>query len=274
LSEQTKDLRDLSVLVTSIVIAGHVDDYFSASFSEMRSWNDRNGFHNVEYRHQPAVLVEKGRDDAVEHALKQGYDAIMQIDADMCEFPSNAMALMLHRLWIEYPWADAIGGYCNLKGPPYLPTIDTGTGRWENWYPGSGVLPVIRTGGAFLMVKTTAFRKFGPPWFRTRIANSPLAALADVDNFARCKLDGENPFYNTPDWLSLKMEAGKAGGGESSIGEDSGFCDRLKAAGGQILVDTDIVVGHVAKQVITWRDHKKMIDDHKKQERLVVGVTK
>jgi hypothetical protein len=147
-----------------------------------------------------------------------------------------------------------VGAYCNLKSPPFLPTIDTGTGTWEPHFPGSGVLEVIRTGGAFIFIRAEALRRFGPPWFRQKISNKPLDALVNVDN------------------LSLKMVARQGGPGESGIGEDSGFCDRLKAAGGRIFVDTDIVVGHVGKEVITWQKLKESMDRRERNGRLAVGV--
>jgi hypothetical protein len=245
---------------------------YAAHHEELRVFNERNGFQCIEYKRLPATLVESGRDAAIAHALQYNYDAVLQIDADMSPFQPNAMAHLLEQLFVNVPAADAIGAYCNLKAPPFLPTIDTGTGTWENHYPGGGVTEVIRTGGAFLMAKTSAFRKFGPPWFRTKISNKPLDALVNVDNFARCKLSGKNPFYDSADWLSLMMTAREAGPGESGIGEDSGFCDRLRAAGGHIFVDTDIVVGHVGKEVIDWRKHKEAMDKREEVARQAVGV--
>jgi len=41
---------------------------------------------------------------------------------------------------------------------------------------------------------------------------------------------------------------------EGHVGEDSGFCDRVKAAGGFIAVDTSVVAGHTVKRVIKADD--------------------
>ena len=268
---ETKQLSDLHGLVASIITAGHTDDLFAQCWAEMRVYNQKEGFTNTEYMMIPAALVEGGRDSAVMHSLEHNYDFLLQIDADMT-FAPDSMVRMLHRLFADLPFADVLGGYCNLKQAPYLPTIDTGTGTWEPHYPNSGVLEVIRTGAAFVMCKTEAFRRFGPPWFRTKISNKPLDALANVDNFARCKLDGNNPLSNLPEWTALLADARQAGPGESGIGEDSGFCDRLKAAGGRIFVDTDIVAGHVGKEVITWEKLKETRDKMEELRLLACGV--
>jgi hypothetical protein len=58
-----------------------------------------------------------------------------------------------------------------------------------------------------------------------------------------------------------------------NVGEDSGFCDRLMAAGGRIYVDTDLVVGHVTKKIITPDDLKKHMDARAKRIRQVCGLT-
>ena len=56
------------------------------------------------------------------------------------------------------------------------------------------------------------------------------------------------------------------------MGEDSGFCDRVKAAGMRIAVDTNIVTGHIDRKTTTWTDLKQTIADRKKQGLLCVGV--
>ena len=266
------DLKETRGLVASIIISGVEQPEFGDAWTEMRVANDRAGYQQIEYRKFHAALVESGRDSACIHALEHGYDWVLQIDADMVFPPESCIKLMEH-LFVNIPHADAVGGYCNLKSPPFLPTIDTGTGTWEEWYPGSSIVEVIRTGAAFLMCKTSAFTRFGPPWFRVKISNKPLDALMNVDNFARCKLDGSNPLMKTPEWTALMADARQAGPGESGIGEDSGFCDRLKASGGRIYVDTDIVVGHLAKQgALTWTYLKASMKDHEAKRLLAVGV--
>jgi hypothetical protein len=267
--------KDLSVLVSTTVTHGHVDDLYANCHEELRVFNEREGYTKVEYKRQPAVLVENGRDEAVKHAIANRYHAVLQIDADMT-FPPETFVRLLEDLFVRANGVDAVGAYCCLKGDPYLPTIDTGTGTWENWYPGSGLIEVIRTGAACLMLRTDppfGPHRFGPPWFRARLANVPLAALRDTDNFIRCKMSGENRLYPSPVWQSALHAAKQGGIGEGGIGEDSGFCDRLKSVGGRILVDTDIACGHVGKQVIGHLEHKKSMKRREEIMRQAVGVS-
>ena len=50
------------------------------------------------------------------------------------------------------------------------------------------------------------------------------------------------------------MSARNAQQPEAHVGEDSGFCDRVKAAGGAIAVDTSVVAGHVVTRYLTPQD--------------------
>jgi hypothetical protein len=107
-----------------------------------------------------------------------------------------------------------------------------------------------------------------------------------VDNYARCKHDGRNPLRDHPFWNTLeqcaKQDAAQQrtnpaaqapGGFFSSVGEDSAFCDKMKALGFRIVVDTDIVIGHLDKQVITPEMHLDAMKKMERYTRLAVGVT-
>lgn len=271
-TEVMDKLRGLKGLIASINITSTLKPQMSVAMSNMRSWNDTHGFTNVEYKIIPATLVEAGRDSAAQHALKEGYDWLLQIDGDAAPFPEDALARMLHTLYVTHPQLDALGAYVQLKGRGSIPAIDTGTGTWEEHYPGEGILPVIRTGAHFFCCKTQAFQRFGPPWFRTRQVPSPAQAFAEVDSFARQRTDGRNPLWDHPEWLTLLQEARRVSPGNSHVGEDSGFFDALHAAGGQAAVDTDLVVGHVADDVIlpdAYIDHMK---EQRRFKRLAIGV--
>lgn len=266
-----EELKQLKGLVATICTSGLVDDLYAASHEEMRSYNDRNGWHAVEYRKIGAALVEAGRDEAVSHALGNGYDWLLHIDADAAPFRADAVSYLLHLAYNAIPDADAIGGYCILKGS-HLPTIDTGTGTWEEHYPGEGVLPVIRTGAHFLFTKTSLYRRFGPPWFRTRLVKRPIDAFAEVDNFMRCHHDGKNVFTGA-EW-DRAIAAAKTGstGGQSVVGEDSGLCDAAVFSGARLFVDTDLVIGHVSKHILGPDDLRKRIERDDTVRRLACGV--
>lgn len=271
ISNQTPDpeeyIRTLPGLVATVCTTGAVMPEYAQALQDMRSYNDRNGFHKVEYITFDAKLVEAGRDQAAMHALQNEYAWLLQIDADAAPFRPDALHRMLTTVFVNLQGIDVLGGYAQLNNPDMpLPTIDTGTGTWEVHFPDEGILPVIRTGGHFLLTKTNVFPRIGPPpWFRTRRAIAPLEAMAEVDSYARCNLNGVNPFWGSPEWRSLYMSARSEQQAEAHVGEDSGFCDRVTAAGGTIAVDTSIVAGHVVKRVIAPDDlraaSKRLMDN-------------
>ncbi len=168
---------------------------------------------------------------------------------------------------------------CVLRGGA-VPTIDTGTGTWESHFPGSGMLEVIRTGAAFLLVKRHVFEKIPAPWFSTRQPNRWLDSFLEVDNLARTKMSGKNPFRDLPGrpWEALLEMASKdsqtAQGVQYEIGEDSGFCDRAKLHGFRIAVDTDIAIGHLDSIVLTGDTHKERMDQRAKEHRQLHGIAK
>lgn len=246
--ESLEQLRSLRGLVATVVLSGTVEADYAAAHEEMRVFNVMNGFRNIEYRKFHAVLVESGRDECAAHALANGYDWVLQIDADAAPFHEATTVALLKRAYLDAPESDAVGAYCQLRQNPYLPTIDTGTGTWEEHYPGEGMLRVIRTGAHCLLTKTRAYRVVPYPWHRTRVAMRSVDVVAEFDNLARRLLHGKNPLEGTRTWEVL-VEAVKAesGGTAAPVGEDSAFCDALTAAGGVIYVDTDLVVGHLAR---------------------------
>jgi len=257
--------------VATVNLTGLVEAATSECLLRMALWNAAHGFTNVEYFTQPAQLVEAGRDAVCAHALKHDYDWLLMIDGD-ATFPEDALARILYTAYVRVPDSDAVGAYAQLKGS-YVPTIDTGTGTWEPWFPGEGPVRCIRTGGHFLLVKTGALRRFGPPWFRTRRTLRPIDALREVDNYARIKLGGENPLAKVHTWRILLQAAKQESGAEPSIvGEDSGFCDQLLAAGGKLYVDTDLVTGHIERRVITPADLKSRLEDRERKLRLACGI--
>jgi len=272
---ESPDLRELPGLVATVCTTGAVTPQYAASLSNLRDHNSRTGFVHVEYQTFDAKLVESGRDAVCLHALQNKYAYLLMIDADAV-FPQDAHQRLLHTAFVRAPGADVVGAYANLKNAPYLPTIDTGTGTWEVWYPGSGLLSVIRTGGHMLLVKTPLLTRMGPPWFRTRIPATPIRAMRDLDNFARTQLDGKNPLRDHPEWDTLFAQAAQASApaeaASIAIGEDSGFCDNAHAHGATILVDTDVVTGHVGSRVIDFRDLRKEIKDMDKRVYASVGV--
>lgn len=228
----------------------------------------------VAFVHFGGSLVDKARNDACRTMLAAGHAWCLFIDGDMV-FAPDAILKLVKTAYMDTPWADVVGAWCCLRVGA-VPTIDTGTGTWESHFPGSGTMEVIRTGAAFLLVKNHVCQKFPQPWFACRHPLRWLDALAEVDNFARITFHGSNPFRGEA-WEQLvekaKMDpqsAAPVAGFE--VGEDSGFCDRVKAAGMRIAVNTDIEIGHVDSVVLNGASHKAKMDAHMQEQRLCLGV--
>lgn len=110
--------------------------------------------------------------------------------------------------------------------------------------------------------------------------------LAEFDNFCRIKFDGRNPFAGMREWTQISNCASEEatnqrranphgalfGGWMSSVGEDSNFCDKARALGFRIVVQTNAVCGHVDRKVIGPADHRKAMAEQERQELLACGV--
>jgi len=146
-------------------------------------------------------------------------------------------------------------------------------------------MEVIRTGSACILIKRHVFEQMEFPWYGVRPAPRPLDIMAELDNFSRCKMDGENPLREHKAWATLEQcarqdaasqrsnpQAQGPGGFYSSVGEDSSFCDKMKALGLRIVVNTDIVVNHLERKAITPDDHMKAMREMERWTKLAVGI--
>lgn len=259
---------------------GQITGETAQCLMDMRSRCEAEGLRNILWKMIPGTLVEKARNEAVRQSLAAGCQWLLQVDGDMI-FQPDALLRLLATAYRDFPNAHVVGGYCNLRGDMGIPTVDTGTGTWESWYPNSGVVDVMRTGAAFLLVKRQVFEGLSDPWFRMRVPFGPFVhVLAEFDNLCRIKFDGKNPVREQMPEFWGKLEGCVMDDPSSrpgtfvpvEVGEDSGFCDRVKAAGFTILVDTNVVIAHLDKKVITADDHRKAMQRAKLEERQMLGV--
>jgi len=269
---------------------GMVTAETAQSLLEMRAFCERNGLRDIMWTWISGALVDKTRNEGVRTFLgarvnNQPLHWLVFIDCDMT-FQPNVLDLLLATAYQQTPWADIVGAYCQLRGKPYLPTTDYGSGLWEASDPHCGPLEVIRTGSACILIKRPVYEKMEFPWYGVRPAPRPIDMLTEVDNFARIKMDGENPLREHPAWSKLETCAiqdaqrqqaqlppnAPPGALFSSVGEDSSFCDRARALGFRIVVQTDAVVGHLDRNVITPDDHKKAMQELEQQQRWATGV--
>lgn len=221
-------------------------------------------------------LVDKTRNEAVRTMLADpAQQWLWFLDGDMVWQP-NLIDQILSTAFGEVPDADIVGGWCPLRSPPYMPTIDTGTGTWEPIPPGQGPIPVIRTGAACVLIKRHVYEKMQYPWYGIRNAPRPLDAMLEFDNYTRIKFDGRNPFRAMKEWGQLQQCAeqdamsGKPDGG--TVGEDSSFADRAHALGFTIVVQTNAVCCHIDRKTITPEDHVQAMKDLRNRQMLASGV--
>ena len=279
--------------IVAVTTYGQIRGETSQCLMDLRSHCELHGLRNVGWITVPGALVEKARNDAVRTMLT-AFEGQAQwvcfIDGDMifskdalwkAATPTSPPGGLLYTAFHACTWADVSGGYCTLKGSLALPTIDSGTGTWESVYPGRGPVEVMRTGAAFLLCKRHVFDRIPQPWFRLRVPARPLDFMAEVDNWARMKMNGANPFRGLPGkpWEKLEQMAEhdpSATPGSfvpAEVGEDSGFCDRVKNAGMRIVVDTSIEIGHLETVVVNAQTHKKKMAEMEDQWLQAVGVT-
>ena len=265
--------------VVAVTTYGQITGATAECLMNARSFNEKNGVTSVIYPMVPGTLVDRARNDAVRTAQASKAGWLMFIDGDMT-FAENAIHSLLVAAYDTRPDADVMGAYCNLKGEPYMPTIDTGTGTWEIHYPGEGIIEVIRTGSAFILIKMHVYGVLKEPWYSTRTPERAIDHLAEIDNFSRCKMDGVNTFRELPGspWEKLERHAMDDRGAiqgvwrHAEVGEDSSFCDRVRASGFRVFVHTDIVTGHVEQRVIQWTDHRDAMRKKERDSLLMVGV--
>ena len=277
--EDHEKIKELRGLVATVVTGPMVAPDYARFLSNMRDFNTRAGL-QVEYRQFSGVFVSMGRELAAKHALKEDYDFMLMVDADAAPFPPFALAHLLRDLFIRLPQdAALVGAYAQLKSSPHIPTIDTGTGKWEPHFPGSGIIEVMRTGGHFALVRVPHLKVIPRPWFDPKRTRTPLRLMQEMDNFVRRNLDGRNPFADNGDWNLLMNQAHEAetrrlkeGIQRDFVGEDTAFVDRLRAAGMKAFVDTDLVAGHVTSKTITPQDLKDAMDKNHAKKAACCGV--
>ena len=251
-----------------------------AAWGNMREHTIRAGITPV-WSMVHGTLVDRARNQAVVEFLRNqpplGW--MLFVDGDAI-FGADSLLKILMTAYGDYPQADAVGAYCTLRGEPYLPTIDTGTGTWESVLPGQGVMEVMRTGSAFILLKRHCFERVEGPWYGTRNPMRPLDALAEVDNFAHTKFDGRNPLADTAEWQALLKCAKDDPSSQQPhnitqfVGEDSNWCDRMRFAGMRVFVNTDVEVHHLDRVVRSAKDHREVMERNAALTRVLVGVNR
>jgi hypothetical protein len=273
--------------VLAVTTYGSVRAETTQALMDLVRHNVTSGLTNVSYAMIQGNLVDKARNESARLMLSNPLlQYLVFLDADMTFAPDTLHKLLLTAFDPKMcAWADVVGAWCPLRGKPYLPTIDTGSGTWEPHDANVGPIEVIRTGSACILIKRHVYERMEFPWYGTRPAPRPIDILAELDNYARCKMDGRNLLREHPTWATLEKcaredaasqranpQAQHVGGYFSSVGEDSNFCDKVRALGMRVVVQTDVVCGHIEYQTITAQMHQDAMKESEHLTRLAVGV--
>ena len=236
---------------------------------------ERQGLQNIDMKFVHGNLVDKARNEAVQQLLQSKAQWLWFIDADMA-FDVSVLDLMIRTAFSECQWADIVGAYCNLRGPPYLPTIDRGTGTWETVDPGIGPVEVMRTGAACVLIKRHVLEKMREPWYGVRPVPRAIDVIYEMDNYANQRFDGVNPLRKYDEWKTLEkcaVEETSVRPALSTVGEDSGFCDRAKGMGFRIVVQTNAITSHIDRKTILPLDFQEAMKERREAEDAVCGIT-
>src|SRR5437660_567858 len=158
--------------MVAITTWGMITAETAQSLLEMRAFCELNGLNNIVWTWVSGSLVDKARNEAARTFLgarvrDQALGWLCFIDADMV-FPANILDLLLATAYKQTLWADIVGAYCQLRGKPYLPTTDFGSGLWESSDPHCGPMEVIRTGSACILIKRPVYERMEFPWYGVR----------------------------------------------------------------------------------------------------------
>lgn len=162
-------------------------------------------------------------------------DWILFIDDDMVWEPDAVLRLLQTKEELDAQGvvADVLGGLCFRRGAPHQPTLYVRTENegpfnfLEDW--DTDIVDVDGTGMAFALVTKQCLE---------RIAGGPM-----LPHEERIKLSRPPQFFT---WYG-------------AMGEDLRFCETVKKAGGRILVDTRIHIGHVGEKTFGYDDYLKEV---------------
>ena len=156
-------------------------------------------------------------------------DWLLFIDDDMVWETDAIKRLIqsLHDLKEAGETPDVLGALCFRRAAPYQPTLYVRYKEgpynyledWEGRY-----IEVDATGMAFCLITKECFE---------RVAGTPMPPWEE-----RMKMDKLPDFFR---W-------------HGALGEDLRFCQDVRAAGGRIIIDTDIRIGHMAESKRGYED--------------------
>jgi len=183
----------------------------------------------LEVRRYPATAaVDRTRSEAATAALRDGFDELMWIDADISFQPADVDRLRSHDLPI-------VAGVYAKKGQQGLAMHPLPETREIHLGDGGGLLPVRYIGAGFVLTQRRVYedvqRTFSLP-----ATNVQFGVPA------------------VPYFLPMVIADDAVAGGYWYLSEDYAFCERARQAGHSVVADTTIRLGHVGRYIYGWED--------------------
>ncbi|HEY8072859.1 MAG TPA: hypothetical protein VIF62_02085 [Labilithrix sp.] len=180
--------------------------------------------------------IARGRSALATEALAQGFDEIMWIDSDIAFDPADVERLRSHGRPI-------VGGIYPVKGMRRLACQLLPGTKSVAFGKGGGLFEVRAAPAGFLYTKREVYERIR--------AHHELPCCDDAEGA------GVVPFF-----LSLVVPDERTPGKHRYLSEDFSFCERARACGYEILMDSTIRLGHVGAYTYSWEDAGKALERH------------
>jgi hypothetical protein len=168
-----------------------------------------------------ASAIDQARSQMATDALRDGFEHLMWIDADVAFDPADVERLLAH----DHPF---VCGLIAKKGARALAAhVMPGTTEIR-FGEGGGLLEILYAAAAFNLVQARVYH-----------------AIRDALALPTCNEAFGAPIV--PYYLPMVKDAWY-------LGEDYAFCERARQAGFAIMADTRVRLGHIGRYAYQWED--------------------
>lgn len=213
--------------VVLVPVANTIEPECEASLSKLRA----RGFKVRVYR--GASAIDQARNTMAYDALKDGFEKLLWIDADI-GFEAEAIDRLLSH---DLPFVCGI--YAKRGGRSIACNVLPGTKELVFGQDG-GLVEILYAAGGFCLVDASVYHQI-----REKLA------------LPTCNAQFGNPVV--PYHLPMVAESAE---GPWYLAEDYAFCERARQAGFQIWADTRIRLRHIGRYAYQWEDAGAELNRH------------
>ncbi len=226
---------------------GGIDPETQMCLDQLCSFNIRNG-NLVLLKKCSGSMIADNRNNIIRDAIKQDAKYVLFIDTDMV-FPHNAIQ------WMEQHNKPVVSAVAFAKQIPFVPNMykRVEVGGWKpmlDWKKDE-LIQVDCIGGAFILVKTSVFKKMNGPWFASPSILEHVCH-EEVDKIVNSKKKPDEIIADIKRIYKRFEHIGNDGGGV--LGEDYYFSEKCRRANVPIYVDTSLRIGHVGRYMYSYND--------------------